>query len=74
LLEAFLSRPNRVLSRDELLDLSRNREASLFDRSIDVQVGRLRRKLETDTKQPALIKTVRGAGYLFTAKVEHSVE
>lgn len=74
LLEAFLSRPNRVLSRDELLDLSRNREASLFDRSIDVQVGRLRRKLQLDAKQPVLIKTIRGAGYLFEATVERSVE
>ena len=70
LLVEFLSHPNRVLSRDELLDLTRNRKATPFDRSIDVQVGRLRRKIEADPERPTIIKTVRGAGYVLAAKVE----
>lgn len=70
LLLAFLEHPGRALSRDRLLDLARGREAAAFDRSIDVQVGRLRRKIEPDPKRPALIKTVRGAGYMFAAAVE----
>lgn len=70
LLLAFIERPNRVLSRDHLLELSRNRSAEPFDRSIDVQVSRLRRKLDTGDRAPALIKTVRGAGYIFTPTVE----
>jgi DNA-binding response OmpR family regulator len=70
LLAAFVAQPNQVLSRDRLLDLTRHREAGPFDRTIDVQVGRLRRKLEDDPKSPNLIKTVRGGGYLFTAPVE----
>ena len=61
---------NRVLSRDQLLDIVYNREANLFDRSIDVQIGRLRRKIEADPKRPALIKTVRGAGYMFNSPVD----
>ncbi len=69
LLLAFATRPQRVLSRDQLLDLVRGREAQPFDRSIDVQVSRLRRKIEADPAQPALIKTVRNGGYLFTATV-----
>lgn len=70
LLLAFIEHPNRVLSRDHLLELSRNRSAEPFDRSIDVQVSRLRRKLETGDHSPALIKTVRGAGYTFTPTVK----
>jgi two-component system OmpR family response regulator len=70
LLAAFVDHPNQVLSRDRLLDLSRHREAGPFDRTIDVQVGRLRRKLEDDPKNPAMIKTVRGGGYMFTPPVE----
>jgi DNA-binding response OmpR family regulator len=70
LLAAFVSNANQVLSRDRLLDLARNREAGPFDRTIDVQVGRLRRKLDDDPHQPSLIKTVRGSGYIFTAQVE----
>lgn len=70
LLAAFVGNPNQVLSRDRLLDLARNREAGPFDRTIDVQVGRLRRKLEEDPQNPTLIKTVRGTGYIFTAAVE----
>ena len=70
LLAAFANHANQVLSRDRLLDLSRHREAGPFDRTIDVQVGRLRRKLEDDPKNPAMIKTVRGGGYIFTPPVE----
>lgn len=70
LLAAFAGHPQRVLSREQLLDLARGRDAQPFDRSIDVQVSRLRRKIEPDPREPALIKTVRGGGYLFAAKVE----
>ncbi len=70
LLSAFVNNANQVLSRDRLLDLARNREAGPFDRTIDVQVGRLRRKLEDDPQNPSLIKTVRGSGYIFTPTVE----
>ena len=69
LLVAFAERPNRILSRDQLLDIVYNREAALFDRSIDVQIGRLRRKIEPDPKRPMLIKTIRGAGYMFNCDV-----
>jgi two-component system OmpR family response regulator len=69
LLLAFAERPQRVLSRDQLLDLSRGRSANAFDRSIDVQVSRLRRKIEPDPKEPALIKTVRSGGYILAANV-----
>ncbi|MGH6738041.1 MAG: response regulator [Bradyrhizobium sp.] len=72
LLAAFVSNANQVLSRDRLLDLARNREAGPFDRTIDVQVGRLRRKLEDDPQNPTMIKTVRGSGYIFTPAVEAS--
>jgi len=70
LLAAFVNNANQVLSRDRLLDLARNREAGPFDRTIDVQVGRLRRKLEDDPQKPTIIKTVRGTGYIFTPIVE----
>ena len=70
LLSAFVTHSQRVLSRDQLLDLARGREAQPFDRSIDVQVGRLRRKIEVDASDPILIKTVRGGGYTFTPDVE----
>lgn len=70
LLVAFVERPQRVLNRDQLLDLSRGRESIPFDRSIDVQVGRLRRKIEPSPKEPTLIKTVRGQGYMFTPAVD----
>ncbi len=69
LLHVLLTHPNRALTRDQLLDLTQGREAGPFDRSIDVLVGRLRRRLGDDAKEPVLIKTVRGRGYLFTAKV-----
>ncbi len=70
LLIAFAEHPRQVLSRQQLLDLTRGRLAAPFDRSIDVQVSRLRRKVEADPKAPALIKTVRSGGYVFTAEVE----
>lgn len=70
LLLTFAERPQRVLSRDQLLDIARGRDATSFDRSIDVQVSRLRRKIEADPKVPELIKTVRSGGYVFTPIVE----
>ncbi len=69
LLHVFLTHPNRALSRDQLLDLTQGREAGPFDRSIDVLIGRLRRRLGDDAKQPELIKTLRGRGYLLAATV-----
>jgi two-component system, OmpR family, response regulator len=69
LLAAFCERPNRVLTRDQLLDLTRGRSPALFDRSIDIQVSRLRRKIEADPREPVLIQTVRSGGYIFTAEV-----
>ncbi len=72
LLVVFAEHSQRVLSRDQLLDLSRGRSAAPFDRSIDVQVSRLRRKIEADPKEPQHIKTVRGGGYLFTPTVERT--
>jgi two-component system phosphate regulon response regulator OmpR len=71
LLKAFATRPNRVLSRDQLLDLAHNRDWEPFDRSIDIRIARLRRKIEFDPAKPQTIKTVRGAGYIF---VPHSSE
>ena len=71
LLMAFVERPQRVLSRDQLLDLARGRAASTFDRSIDTQVSRLRKKIERDPADPKIIKTVWGGGYTFTAAVSH---
>jgi two-component system, OmpR family, response regulator len=72
LLQAFAEHPQRVLTRDQLLDLARGRAASLFDRSVDIQVMRLRRKIEVDPKDPQLIKTVRSGGYMFTPTVRAS--
>ena len=65
LLHAFAMNPNRVLSRDRLLELAHCRGWDPFDRSIDIRITRLRRKIETDPAHPQIIKTVRGAGYLF---------
>ncbi|MEE9251366.1 MAG: response regulator [Alphaproteobacteria bacterium] len=72
LLVAFAEHPQRTLNRDQLLDLSRGRDAVPFDRSIDIQVSRLRRKIEADPKEPEIIKTVRGGGYIFTPEVERA--
>ncbi|MEM7688635.1 MAG: response regulator transcription factor [Pseudomonadota bacterium] len=69
LLRAFLDHPKRVLDRDLLLDMVQGRTAHLFDRAVDNQVSRLRRKVETDTKVPHFIQTVRGGGYRFGALV-----
>ena len=65
LLKVFLERPNQVLNRDQLLTLTRNREWEPFDRSIDIRIGRVRRKIEHDPEHPQAIRTVRGAGYMF---------
>lgn len=70
LLLAFLENPNRTLNRDQLLDLTHGREGSPFDRTIDVQVARLRKKIEKDPKNPVIIVTMRGDGYQFTATVK----
>lgn len=70
LLMIFLTRPNVVLSRDELFDMAQGREALPFDRTIDNQVSRLRRKIEPDVKNPRYIRTVWGGGYSFVADVE----
>ncbi|PKA73547.1 DNA-binding response OmpR family regulator [Pseudomonas tolaasii NCPPB 2192] len=72
LLLVFAEHPQRVLTREQLLNLSRGHSHDAFDRSIDVQVSRLRRKLEFDTKRPAMIRTVRNGGYQFTANVTRS--
>ncbi len=69
LLLAFLEAPNRVLSREQLLDAARSQPDAVFDRAIDVQVSRLRRKIEPGEAAPAMIRTVRGAGYMFLPKV-----
>jgi DNA-binding response OmpR family regulator len=69
LLVAFLGRPQRILSRDQLLDLSRLRSTDVYDRAVDVQILRLRRKIEINPARPELIKTERGLGYRFCAAV-----
>ncbi len=69
LLRILLSRPNRIFSRDQLLELCQRREAGPFDRSIDVQISRLRRHLGDDARDPAIIKTIRGEGYVLSAEV-----
>ncbi len=65
LLKTFAEHPNRVLTRDQLLDLAHNMDMTPFDRSIDMRIGRLRRKVEQNPKLPKTLKTVRGAGYVF---------
>ena len=70
LLWAFLERPRRVLSRDQLMDAARGHLANAFDRSIDLLVSRLRQKLDDEPKNPRLLKTVRGEGYMFDAQVQ----
>ncbi|BAN35258.1 transcriptional regulatory protein ompR [Sulfuricella denitrificans skB26] len=70
LLRIFLNHPNRVLSRDQLMDLMQGRETDPFERSIDVQISRLRHRLADDAKEPTIIKTVRGEGYVLAAQVE----
>jgi DNA-binding response OmpR family regulator len=70
ILAAFLSSPQRILSRDQLLDLSRVHGAEVYDRAIDIQILRLRRKIEPDPTRPQFIKTERGAGYVFSVAVD----
>lgn len=70
LLEVFLTHPNRVLTRDQLMDLVRGRDADPFDRSIDLRVSRLRQKLGDNARAPELIKTLRNEGYVLAAAVE----
>ena len=70
LLQIFLNHPNRVLNRDQLMDMMQGRDTDPFERSIDVQVSRLRHRLADDAKEPTIIKTVRGEGYILTALVE----
>ncbi len=70
LLQVFCERPGRVLSREQLLDLTQGRSPGVFERSIDILVSRLRRKIESDPHEPTIIKTVRSGGYLFTPAVE----
>ena len=72
LLLALVERPGRVLSRDRLLDLTQGRSAGPFERSVDILVSRIRRKMEQDPHHPEIIKTVRSGGYMFTADVENS--
>jgi two-component system phosphate regulon response regulator OmpR len=69
LLRVFVTHPNRVLSRDQLMDLVKGREWEAYDRAMDTQIVRLRKKIQADAGQPMLIKTVRGAGYIFASNV-----
>jgi two-component system OmpR family response regulator len=70
ILRVLVEHPNRVLTRDQLLEFTQGREAGAYDRAIDVQIGRLRRKLDDDPREPRLIKTVRNEGYVLAAVVE----
>jgi two-component system OmpR family response regulator len=70
LLRTFCERPGRVLSRDSLLDLTQGRNAGSFERSIDVLISRIRRRIEPDPQDPTMIKTVRSSGYMFTPTVD----
>jgi two-component system OmpR family response regulator len=72
LLRVFLEHPNRILNRDQLMDLTRGREAAPFDRSIDVQISRLRTALGEDARNPQILKTVRNEGYILAAPVERA--
>lgn len=74
LLKIFVDHPSRVLTRDQLIDLMLSRDAGPYDRAIDVQVSRLRQRLGEDAKEPVIIKTVRGQGYVFAAQVEAGVQ
>ena len=68
LLKVFTEHPNQVLTRDQLLGYTRNRDWQPFDRSIDIRIARLRRKIEADPEHPQIIKTVRNAGYMYLPK------
>lgn len=69
LLLTFVQQPQRVLDREHLLQITKNSDLNPFDRRIDVQISRLRQKIEIDAKKPVLIKTIRNGGYMFTAPV-----
>ena len=70
LLKVFAERPNRALTRDQILNITRNRDCDPFDRSIDIRIARLRKKIEVDPDKPATLKTVRGAGYMFVPNAD----
>ena len=72
LLEALVSAPNKVLSRERLFELTRESDYDSFDRAVDIQIGRLRKKLNDDPKEPQFIKTVRGVGYMFCGEIKTS--
>jgi two-component system OmpR family response regulator len=72
LLLAFLEHPQRLLTREQLIDYARGSGHEVFDRSIDVQISRIRRKIEVNARSPEIIRTVRNAGYIFTVPVEHA--
>lgn len=74
LLRVFLDHPQRVLTRDQLLSLTQNRESDYFDRSIDILVSRLRKRLRDDSREPLYIKTLRSEGYIFSSSVERRDE
>lgn len=69
LLKLFLEHPHKVLSRNDIMTHIHGRDAGPFDRAIDVQIGRLRRKIESDPAQPGLLKAIRGSGYMFAEQV-----
>ena len=70
LLKAFAENPKRVMSRERLLDLANARDPDAFDRAIDVRITRIRRKIEPDPDHPRVIRTIRGAGYVFSPEAE----
>ena len=70
LLKVFAERPNRPLTRDQLLNLTQNRDWDPYDRSIDIRITRLRKKIEPDPEKPQVIKTVRGIGYMFMGEAK----
>ena len=72
LLEALADAANKVLSRERLFELTRESDYDSFDRAVDIQIGRLRKKLNDDPKEPQFIKTIRGVGYMFCAEIKHS--
>ncbi|MEN9864597.1 MAG: hypothetical protein RL748_187 [Pseudomonadota bacterium] len=74
LLRVFLEHPNRVLNRDQLLGFTQGREADPFDRSIDIQISRIRQKLGEDARSPQIIKTVRNGGYVLATQVTHEAK
>ncbi|MDD3676466.1 MAG: two-component system, OmpR family, response regulator [Thauera sp.] len=74
MLSVFLSHPQKILSRDQLMELTQGREADVFDRSIDLQVSRLRQRLGDNAREPAIIKTVRNEGYVLAAEVSAAAD